>query len=132
MNYILLTNPKECPACRHEAAPTYLPGKCHNCKMQLFKWEDCFRKFEDETGWREYYVFTGKDFGWKHRTHLFSVEDSKPVEAKALEREYVAPKLEDDYGTPQFIERKKKESRKELVAELKKRKRKPVTVRKTV
>jgi hypothetical protein len=99
----------------------------------LFDAQQSFRQYEQETGWREYYVWTGKIKGWLHRSHILSAETSKPVEVETpLEREYQAPKLKDDYGTPEMIKRRLDESRKELKAEIKKLKKKPVTVRKTV
>ena len=128
-NYILLTDPKECPACRKPFVPSNMPGECRNCGKMLFKHEHNFRKYESDTGWREYYVWTGKIEGWKHRSQILSAETSKPIESIALEREYKAPKLEDDYGTPDMIKRRLENSRVELKSEIKKLKKKPVTVR---
>ncbi len=50
--------------------------------------------------------------------------------AKPLERIYVAPKLDDDYGTPEYQKRKLEEApeRVELKKEYKRLRKKPVTV----
>ena len=76
--------------------------------MMLFDKSNNFEQYEKDTGWREYWVWTGKIEGWKHRSHLFD-ESAKP-----LSRVYEIPKLDPDYGTPKFIEKKKAASRSEL------------------
>ena len=75
--------------------------------MWLFRWGNGFRSFEQQTGWREYWVWIGKDRGWVHRSHIFSAEDSKSIETAApLNRVYTPPKLADDYGTEAYNRRK--------------------------
>lgn len=125
MNYLLLTDKNNCPACRHNNCVTSLPSRCRHCGMWLFLAENNMKRFEEQTGWREYWVWTGNQEGWKHRSHIMS-------ESKPLERELNLEKLPDNYGTPEFHKQRLADSRKELKAELKKRKKKPVTVRKTV
>ena len=79
--------------------------------------------YEAETGWREYWVWTGNSEGWKHRTQIF---DPQP-----LNRVYEITKLDDDYGTPEYQKRQLENSpeRKELKKEYQRLKKKPVTVR---
>jgi len=67
--------------------------------MMLFKMGDNLSKYEDDTGWREYWVWTGKLEGWKHRGHIFG-------QSAPLHRHYEAVKLDDDYGTPEYNKRK--------------------------
>ena len=100
--------------------------------MMLFDSTDNFRKYEQDTGWREYYVFT-KINGWKHRSHVLDTETSKPVEVEQpLHRVYESPKLDDDYATPSWHKRQLEKSpeRIQLKKELKRLKKKPVTVTK--
>ena len=82
--------------------------------MHLFKATDAISKFEEDTGWREYWVWTGKTKGWCHSTQLKA--------EKALEREVKLEKLPDDYGTEAMTARKISESRMELKEALKKKK----------
>lgn len=113
-NYILLKDQTCCPKCRTQAVPKVLPARCRCCGMMLFTIFHDFEKYERFEGWREYWVWTGIEEGWKHRTQLLD-EHGKPLkQSQALEREYKAPKLDDDYGTESYIERKIQESRIEL------------------
>ena len=120
-DYLLLTNKAQCPKCNHNFVPTYLPGRCRNCGMQLFDVTDNFTAFEQETGWREYWVWTGKIKGWMHRTQVFA--------ERALSRKVEQEKLDSDYGTQEYINRKIDDSRMELRDALKKKKRKTKTVK---
>jgi hypothetical protein len=113
-DFILLKDPSTCPACKSNTAPASLPGKCSNCGKQLFKFTDAIKKFEQETGLMEYWVWTGSEHGWKHRSHL--VDQS----SKALTRSYEIPKLPDDYGTDTYQARRIRESRIELREAMKK------------
>ena len=89
--------------------------------MWLFKGTDDFEKFETDSGWREYYVFNSQN-GWMHRTQILD-EHGKPLaRVNALEREYVAPKLDDDYGTESYQNRLLANTRMELKDALKKKK----------
>lgn len=101
-DYLLLTHKVECPACRRHSVPKYLPGVCRTCGMRLFDASNGFKRFEEETGWREYWVWCGYEEGWKHRSQVFNPEP--------LHRVYKAPELESDYGTEQFQNRKLKEA----------------------
>ena len=104
--YILLLDPKCCPACHRPTVPSHLPGRCLACGKHLFLAEHNFKRFQDETGWREYWVYTGKLEGWKHSTHL------NDPQAKALEREYHAPELPSNYGTQEYLDQKIARARK--------------------
>ena len=115
-DYLLLKNVKECPKCRDLFAPTYLPGQCRKCGMQLFKHTDNIKRFEHDTGWREYWVYM-PDKGWMHRTQIFG---ERPL-PRIVEDEV----LEDDYGTQDYVNRKIDNSRIELKEALKKTKKKP-------
>lgn len=114
MSYLLLKDRNVCPACRTQAVPKSLPGRCRACGMWLFLATNDFDKFEAETGWREYWVFTTQN-GWMHQTQL-------KIRTEALSREVVTEKLPDNYGTPEFIQQKIQDSRKELKAALKNKK----------
>jgi predicted amidophosphoribosyltransferase len=118
-DYLLLTDKKQCPKCQRNYAPAYLPGQCRNCGMQLFSVTDNFVAFEEETGWREYWVWTGMAKGWKHRTQVFA--------ERALSRVVEEEKLDADYGSQDYINRKIDDSRIELRDALKKKKRKPTS-----
>lgn len=86
--------------------------------MMLFQNGNDFAKYEADTGWREYWVWTGNQEGWKHRSQVF--------EPTPLNRIYTPPKLDADYGTPEFIQRKKDSTRdepKEFIKTIKKAKR---------
>ena len=124
--YLLLTDRSICPSCRRKSAPSGY-GQCRSCGMMLFDNHNDFKKYEDETGWREYWVF-GKIHGWRHRSHLFD-ENSKP-----LTRKYEIPKLDDDYGTQDYVNRQMANAPDQIEKRklIKKLKKKPVTVRKTV
>ena len=112
---LLLKNKHQCPKCRYDTAPQYLPGQCRACGMQLFDYTNDLQKFEDETGWREYWVWH-RDKGWMHRTQIFN--------ERALEREIVEDVVEEDYGTEAYINRKIDNSRIELKQALAKGKKK--------
>ena len=114
--YILLRDRNHCPACQRPAVPNSIPAKCRSCGMQLFKFTDNLTKWEAETGWREYWVWTGSEFGWKHRSHVMGEG------AKALTRSYEIPKLPDDYGTPEYQTRRLNETRSELQEAMRKTK----------
>ena len=114
--YLLLKNIKQCPKCQRESAPTYLPGQCRNCGMQLFANTDNIKRFEHDTGWREYWVYT-PDKGWMHRTQIFG--------ERPLERFYKEEELDADYGTQEYQNRKIENSRIELKEALKKVKKQP-------
>ena len=99
----------------------------------LFQSGNDLAKYEADTGWREYWVWTGKAKGWIHRSHLFSVDDSKPLEILSpLSRNVPIPALDSDYGTPGYAKRQLENSpeRQELKREYKRLKKKPMTVRK--
>lgn len=113
---LLLKDNNKCPKCHRQSAPKYLPGQCRNCGMQLFADTDQFKKFEQETGWREYWVWTN-DKGWMHRTQVF--------DERALNRELENEVLDDDYGTESYLNRKIDDSRMELKAALRKIKKTP-------
>lgn len=118
-DYILLINCDECPKCRRKSVPKQLPALCRNCGMYLFKHTDNLAAFVADTGWREYWVWTGLDGGWKHSTQL----DAPTPMHRVVEIE----KLPDNYGTQEFINQKIDDSRIELKTALK-RKRKGPTV----
>lgn len=71
--------------------------------MLLFDAKHQFKQYEDDTGWREYWVFT-KENGWMHRTQILE-------RTEALSRRLESPKLDDDYGTDAYNRRKAKEKR---------------------
>lgn len=108
-DYILLGEISFCPACRRKTVPEVLPGLCRACGMWLFKASDQIKKFEDETGWREYWVWTGKQKGWVHRSHLFDTDGRIVRDETALDRVYREPELPKDYGTPEYQKRRIKE-----------------------
>jgi hypothetical protein len=113
--YILLTDRNVCPKCRTQAVPKSLPALCRACGMQLFKSTDAIKTFVEQTGWREFWVYCGKDYGWKHSTQL---DDERP-----LERDYYKPeKLPDNYGTEEYLQQKVANSRIELNKALKHKK----------
>jgi hypothetical protein len=115
MKYLLLTNPNECPKCRTQAVPKSLPAQCRACGMHLFKSTDAINRWIEETGWREFWVYCGKDYGWKHSTML---DETKP-----LERDHYKPeKLPDNYGTTEYLNEKIANSRIELKEALKHKK----------
>ena len=114
MNYLLLTDPKFCPSCRRNGVPSSLPAKCRCCDMWLFKATDSILRFEEDTGWREYWVWTGKDKGWMHSTQV--------KKEMALERELRQEKLPDNYGTEEYLKQKVADSRMELRDALKRKK----------
>ena len=118
-DYLLLTDRKQCPKCLRLAAPTNLPALCRNCGMHLFKSTDNLAAFVADTGWREYWVWTGTEEGWKHSTQLDA--------PNPLHRVVEIPKLPDNYGTQEFIDQKIADTRKELKEELK-RKRKGTVI----
>jgi hypothetical protein len=93
--------------------------------MLLFDGKNNFQGYEHETGWREYYVWTGKNEGWKHRSHILD-ESAKP-----LSRAYDIPKLDADYGTPEYQKKRVSNSRAELKDHIKTLKRAKNTVRVT-
>lgn len=92
--------------------------------MMLFESFNNFKQYEADTGWREYWVFD-RTHGWRHRSHLFD-ESAKP-----LNRVYEIPKLDSDYGTPEYSKRQieKSPERTELKKEYKRLRKNPVTVR---
>jgi len=110
--YLLLLDRRQCPSCRTKNVPSSLPAKCRKCGIQLFKDTDQTKKFIEETGIRELWVFCWGD-GWKHSTML---------NQKALERVYEIHKLPSNYGTPEFVRDKISDSRAELRAALKRKK----------
>ena len=116
-DYLLLTDRNECPKCRKLAAPKQLPALCRWCGMHLFKSTDALLKFEEDTGWREYWVWTGFQEGWKHRTQVFSPAPNSRIPN--------IEKLPDNYGTEAFIQQKIADSRKELKEALKQKRRGP-------
>jgi len=89
----------------------------------LFRSGNDLTSYERDTGFREYWVWTGKDKGWVHRSHLFD-ESAKP-----LNRVYEIPKLDADYGTPEYQKKKVAESRSELKEHIKTLKKHKNTVR---
>ena len=91
--------------------------------MMLFDKSNNFEQYEKDTGFREYWVWTGKDKGWVHRSHLFDKS------AQPLDRVYEIPKLDDDYGTPEYQKKKIANSRSELKDRIKTLKRAKNTVR---
>ena len=121
--YLLLLDKAICPKCRRKAVPPYYPAQCRNCGMMLFLSGNDFAGYERNTGWREYWVWTGKDKGWVHRSHIFD-ESAKP-----LDRVYDIPKLDADYGTPEYQKKKVDNSRAELKDHIKTLKRAKNTIR---
>lgn len=115
-DYILLKDKKRCPKCDHATVPRSLPSRCRHCGMLLFKDTDAIKRWEEDTGWREYWVWTNLN-GWMHRTQVF---DQSPIR-----RETKLQKLDDNYGTEEFINQKIANSRMELKDALKKKKLKP-------
>jgi len=115
-DFLLLMDSRQCPKCRNHSAPTYLPGQCRCCGMQLFKHTDNIKRFEHDTGWREYWVYTN-DKGWMHRTQIFG--------EKALSREVEEDVTPDNYGTQEYLNEKIDNSRAELKKALKKSKKSP-------
>ena len=120
--FLLLRDVSICPSCRRKTVPSHLYGQCRNCGMLLFDQTNNFAGYERDTGWREYYVWTGKNEGWKHRSHIFD-ESAKP-----LDRVYEIPKLDADYGTPEYQKKKIANSRSELKDRIKTLKRAKNTV----
>ena len=103
-DFILLTDRNYCPNCRRKSTPKGY-GQCRGCGMMLFDAGNDFRKYELETGFREYWVYISKTKGFVHRSHLLDF-DSKPLEIETpLAREYKAPELPSDYGTPEYGQR---------------------------
>lgn len=77
--------------------PGNLPGVCRCCNVMLFRQDQAFELYAEQTGDREYYVFNSQ-LGWVHSTQL--------KDPQALSRDYAPPKLADDYGchtTPEEI-----------------------------
>jgi hypothetical protein len=105
-NYILLLDKTICPNCHHATVPSHLPGQCRHCGKHLFLATHDFQQFQADTGWREYWVYTGE--GWKHSTHI------NTPNAVALEREYHAPELPSNYGTQEFLNEKIANARKTI------------------
>jgi threonine synthase len=127
---ILLKEPLQCPSCRRNAAPALLPARCRNCGMMLFKASDNFKKFEDETGWREYFIFF-TETGWKHRSHVYTTECIEVQRETVLDRTYKPPELPSNYGTEEFIKDKLDNSRfelKEEIRQIKKKKRRKYSI----
>lgn len=112
--YLLLRDRNQCPACRTPNAPKILPSVCRCCEMRLFKATDAILRWEEDTGWREYWVWTGEAKGWMHRTQVFN--------EMALEREYRAEKRPDNYGTKEFLQEKVQKQYEEAKNALKKKK----------
>lgn len=118
--YLLLTDFGKCPKCRRDHRIVFWPSVCRNCGMMLFQVSNNFVQYEVDTSWREYWVWTGRAEGWKHRSAILDPN------AKPLSRIYIAPKLDDDYGTEAYNERKKESIRepiKEFIKTVKKSKR---------
>ena len=105
-DYLLLTDKTKCPKCYIKCVPSSLPARCGNCGMRLFKAADSIKWFEADTGWREYWVWCGKQEGWKHRTQVF---DPNPLVRKQKFQE-----LDSDYGTEAYIHKQVDNSRIEL------------------
>ena len=82
--------------------------------MWLFKASDSIEKWEEDTGWREYWVWTGLDKGWKHRTQIF--------DERALSRIVERYDREADYGTQEYLNRKASKAVNELAQEKHKKK----------
>ncbi len=124
--YILLLDKTRCPKCSHfTITDSGTLSRCRNCGMTLFLRNSNLVQYETDTGWREYWVWTGIQEGWKHRSHIFD-GNSNP-----LTRRYEVPELDSDYGTNDFIKRKLENApdqikKREIIKRLKK---KPVTVR---
>lgn len=100
-NYLIQSDITACPRCRRRTRPTHFNG-CKNCGVLLFHRPIDFEKFEAEQGIRDWYLMTPLK-GWVHRDH-FMCKDAAP-----LDRDYVAPKLPDDYGkteTPDSVQAK--------------------------
>ena len=89
--------------------------------MMLFKSSNNFPQYEADTGWREYWVWTGIIEGWKHRTQVF---DPAP-----LIRVFSPEKLPANYGTEEFQKQRIAESQSELKDHLKTLNRAKSTVR---
>lgn len=96
--------------------------------MWLFDKSHNFKKFEDESGWREYWIWFGREKGFVHRSHIFTTECIEVQRETPLERVYKAPELPSNYGTKAFIKENLDNSRFELKEEInqirKKRRRK--------
>ena len=96
--------------------------------MWLFDANDNFQKFEADTGWREFWIWSGHETGWKHRSHYVDNDGNLRVKHKAFERVQIEEKLPSNYGTQSFVDDQIKNSRVELKHELeylkKKRRRK--------
>jgi len=114
MSLLLLKNKIQCPKCRRPHR-CLLPSQCRVCGMWLFLATHDFDKFQEDTSWREYWVFT-TNYGWVHQTQL-------KMELKPLEQDYYKPtKLPENYGTQEFINEKIANSRIELKEALKHKK----------
>ena len=82
---ILLKQKSRCPVCAADIYSLHLPTNCRNCGILLFYGHQDFEKYEQQTGWREYWVFF-REGGWKHRTHILDF-DGKPINRNtALDR----------------------------------------------
>lgn len=98
MSYLLLKQRRTCPRCHRIAVPENLPGVCRSCNVMLFRSDQSFELYAEQTADREYYVFNTQ-LGWMHSTQL--------KDPQALSRDYKPPKLPDGYGTKTAEQRAK-------------------------
>lgn len=98
MSYLLLKDKRVCPQCHFRVYPKHF-RHCSNsqCHALHFLRPINFKLFEEEGGFRQYYVWT-ETKGWMHRDHFMEAN------AKPLEREVnivTPPRV--DYTTPEAI-----------------------------
>lgn len=96
-DYLLLKDQGQCPRCRCDRVIHF--RQCINCGTMLFTRPIQFSRYEDEGGFKNYWLFDALR-GWIHRDAIM-VDDFSPNE-----REYKAPKLDPDYGrqtTPEAV-----------------------------
>ncbi len=76
MSFLILNKIELCPACRQDhCVKSY--GECRRCGMMLFLPGYNFKKYAEDTGWRELWFYSGSIEGWKHFSHTF--DNAQPL-----------------------------------------------------
>ncbi len=97
MSYLLLQDPKVCPACHFKTYPRHF-REC-SCGVMLFLRPIDFEKYEADGGLANYWCLH-KQYGWQHRDHLMIKDAAIQI------REWKGEELPENYGkhiTPEQI-----------------------------
>lgn len=86
----LLLDPNKCPVCGNKGTISFDTHRCLECLNPLFKQGQDYGRYEEETGFKHYFVFMpndparGKFRGWIASEHLEAPKPNEGKEKKAL------------------------------------------------